>query len=614
MAFLKGLGSIASDADSEDVIGRKAITLLDYPSLSDLAWLIPGAYVRELGSIGQPSQLTLRGLGWQQIAVLMDGRTMSDPLLGTVNLNFFPLESVQRLEYEASGKAFLQGLNSTGGVLNIFTPDYYTNRPYSKIRYSEGGYSFLSADGIFSQNLSRTVNLAASFQRRTLDGRFPNSNYEAWNARAKLRYLISEKANLLLSETYNGTELGLNGGVDLLNTSSGDVFDELRATVRNTDSFEKVRRHDLTGILGLRLLPDTLSVTTFTFYYSNNLREYRDEENRQNPNGILIQSDHRSSWYGIKFNQKLRKWGKNFSLGGEILRREVNESPNVGSLHETSFSLTGRSETTLSNLTAAVFGRYDRLRDENFASYGATLDLQVLPSLSAFSSYSISYRTPTIQELYWNGPGIARELPLEKAKNRLFEVGFSSDMGEVLHLRATYFNRRIDNSIVALPVDKGGIFPSVVVRNVPDEMLEGVDGKIQIMLWRFSAQAVYTYLNHHRNGIEKRIYPKVFANGEIAFRTELFQDHLDLQVGLRGKFFTEQYGEQFNPETMMYVENRTSTFGPSGSADLFLIGKVGNAILHFVLENITDQRYMLTPYFPMQNRKVRFGVAWEFLD
>ncbi|MEK6569779.1 MAG: putative porin, partial [Bacteroidota bacterium] len=94
----------------------------------------------------------------------------------------------------------------------------------------------------------------------------------------------------------------------------------------------------------------------------------------------------------------------------------------------------------------------------------------------------------------------------------------------------------------------------------------------------------------------------------------LFQNHLDLKVGIRGKFFTSNLGEQYNPETMIYVENPFPELSPHGSADLFLVGKVGSAYFHFLLENITDERYMLTPYFPMQDRKIRFGVEWEFLD
>lgn len=65
---------------------------------------------------------------------------------------------------------------------------------------------------------------------------------------------------------------------------------------------------------------------------------------------------------------------------------------------------------------------------------------------------------------------------------------------------------------------------------------------------------------------------------------------------------------------MMYVENTWIDIDQHGSADLFLVGKVGSAYFHILVENLTNQRYMLTPFFPMQDRKIRFGVEWEFLD
>ena len=102
----------------------------DYTYLGELLWEIPGAFIRDLGSAGQPSQLTLRGLGWHDIAVFVDGRIMNEPLTGTMNLDLLPIEAIQKIEYQTGARAFLYGLNSTGGALNIITQDFNTSRPY----------------------------------------------------------------------------------------------------------------------------------------------------------------------------------------------------------------------------------------------------------------------------------------------------------------------------------------------------------------------------------------------------------------------------------------------------------------------------------------------------
>jgi outer membrane cobalamin receptor len=585
----------------------------DYSYLGDLLWEIPGAFIRDLGSAGQPSQLTLRGLGWHEIAVFVDGRTMNEPLTGTMNLNLLPLEAIQRIEYQTGARAFLYGLNSTGGALNVIRQDFNTSRPYSRIRYTEGGYGFTSLDGIFSQNFTRRLNLAAGFQRQSLDGRFPNSNYDAWNVRLKLRYLLSERANFVLSEVYNQTEVGLNGGVELTKTVPSDVFDELRATMVNTDSYEKVHRHDITATMAYRWLGDSSVVSTATAYYSHNLREYRDEENRPNPNGIFVQSNHSTAWYGVKFSQDFQELGSQVSLSGEIQKRKVTESPNVDIQDETAASLTAKVELDIPVVKPAVFARYDHYRGENFGSYGAEVKWVLVPGLSVFGGYSTSYRTPTIQELYWRGEKLAT-FTKEKEKHRFAEAGILAGMSDVLELRATFFHRHIDNAIVAEHGTAAEDPPSWSIKNVPEEVVQGINGSVTLRFGVFSGKGTWTYLVDRREGVETKTYPKFFASGEIAYRQQLFDGHLDLKVGLRGKFFTSGFGESYIPEAMMYVQNLAAELNQQGSADLFIVGKIGSAYVHFMLENITDQQYMLTPFYPMPPQKIRFGIEWEFLD
>jgi outer membrane cobalamin receptor len=538
---------------------------------------------------------------------------MNEPLTGTMNLDLLPIEAIQKIEYQTGARAFLYGLNSTGGALNIITQDFNTNRPYSRIRYSEGGYGFTSLDGIFAQNLTRRINLAAAFQRQSLDGRFPNSNYSAWNVRLKLRYLLTDRMNLVLSEVYNQTEVGLNGGVDLTKTSPSDVFDELRVTMLNTDSYEKVHRHDITATMAYRWLGDSSVVSTATAYYSHNLREYRDEENRPNPNGIFIQSNHSTAWYGVKLNQEFEKSGSQVSLGAEIQKRKVTESPDVGIQDETAASLTGKVELNVPVVKPAVFARYDHYQGESSGSYGADVKWFLVPGLSVFGGYSASYRTPTIQELYWQSEkltGFSRE----KEKHEYVEVGVLAHVSGAFELRATWFHRHIDNAIVAKRGTAAGDPPSWSILNVPEEVVQGLDGSVSLRVGRVSGKGTWSYLLDRREGFETRIYPKFFTSGELAYSQKFFDGHLDLKLGLRGKFFTSDFGESYNPETMMYVENLTAELNQHGSADFFLVGKIGSAYVHFMLENITDQQYMLTAFYPMPPQKIRFGIEWEFLD
>jgi hypothetical protein len=56
-------------------------------------------------------------------------------------------------------------------------------------------------------------------------------------------------------------------------------------------------------------------------------------------------------------------------------------------------------------------------------------------------------------------------------------------------------------------------------------------------------------------------------------------------------------------------------FKSSNQIDFFLAGQLQErAILYFVFENLLNSKYFIVPYYPKQERSVRFGVAWEFFD
>jgi hypothetical protein len=52
----------------------------------------------------------------------------------------------------------------------------------------------------------------------------------------------------------------------------------------------------------------------------------------------------------------------------------------------------------------------------------------------------------------------------------------------------------------------------------------------------------------------------------------------------------------------------------NGSVDFVLHAHLGDAFIHFVWENLTDAGYFMLPYYPDQDRQVRLGISWQFVD
>jgi hypothetical protein len=79
-------------------------------------------------------------------------------------------------------------------------------------------------------------------------------------------------------------------------------------------------------------------------------------------------------------------------------------------------------------------------------------------------------------------------------------------------------------------------------------------------------------------------------------------------------YFTRYTGEDFNPETFFITDQRLAYVGPAGTINGKIIGKIGNAYIHITYTNITGMDYMRTPFYPMLDGYLRFGVIWEFLN
>jgi len=54
---------------------------------------------------------------------------------------------------------------------------------------------------------------------------------------------------------------------------------------------------------------------------------------------------------------------------------------------------------------------------------------------------------------------------------------------------------------------------------------------------------------------------------------------------------------------------------PTNKLDFTLAGEIrGAAIFYFIWENLLGNQYYITPYYPMPERNIRFGLAWELFN
>jgi hypothetical protein len=71
---------------------------------------------------------------------------------------------------------------------------------------------------------------------------------------------------------------------------------------------------------------------------------------------------------------------------------------------------------------------------------------------------------------------------------------------------------------------------------------------------------------------------------------------------------------EFNPEVVAYVTGTNRSIGRGGVIDFLLIARIGDAYVHLTWENLTNVQYFSSPFYPVLDRAVRFGISWEFFN
>jgi hypothetical protein len=87
-----------------------------------------------------------------------------------------------------------------------------------------------------------------------------------------------------------------------------------------------------------------------------------------------------------------------------------------------------------------------------------------------------------------------------------------------------------------------------------------------------------------------------------------FEDNLDLKTG-----FTFYYTGEINSREYDWFGN--TVVAPTNKLDFTLAGEIKKvAIFYFIWENIYYNQYYITPYYPMPDGNIRFGIAWELFN
>jgi outer membrane receptor for ferrienterochelin and colicins len=199
LSSVPGSVTVISEADIESINPQDAGDLLEN---------IAGIKMERYGGIGQTAGIHMRGLYATEVLVLVDGRPINSPSLGSADLSWIPIDNIEQIEVVRGPNSALFGANAVGGVINIIT-----KRPpekFSTTLLSSYGSWNTFTEGIETGGRYGDLGFLITGNYKNSNGPRDNSDYESKSLSAKLEYKICD-SQIIFSTEYYRDRVGLPG-------------------------------------------------------------------------------------------------------------------------------------------------------------------------------------------------------------------------------------------------------------------------------------------------------------------------------------------------------------------------------------------------------------------
>jgi len=613
------------NAQSPDTITRKRFLWYPLKLIDELFNYLPGYYLRYM-DVGQINQLSYNGLDHHYTAVLRHGRPINDLIDGSIDLNLLSRNEISEIELSNGFGNSLYNFNNT---INVLQRQMFQYRPYSEISFWQDRFENLYLDANYHQNIFENLNFNFGITKHSYDGKYLNSDFDKWLGRFNFNYFGFRRLSIFLYSNYAKIKRGLNEGIDPLRSPLyKETIISPGGIVRNSDSYEIRERFDIDFGAILTYGKKNKSYSKLQLFTSNSFREYRDEENRPNPNNIFIKDN--SHWidYGIKIQQVFSpNISKNFQLTSKT---EVEYDRDI--IHSNDFYLKDLKESfrifvsqnlSLNSRFIAlnVFGktyRFNYYSEGFYIDFGARgelkLEIDSVNVLKVYAQYNNSQRLPPYQ-LYRRYNGQAEKvLSLEAGGKFRFKYGEISS--------GFYQNSRLRNIIY----DNTYVFS---INSTDSYKASGINFNLSLRLWNMHFDLTHQYNFRGRIGDteeNERFYPENSGNGSLYYLGQHFKKKFEVKIGITSRYWTEHNVVFYRGFNNLFVESYSDSTASllklkrNASLDFFIIGKISRAVFGLTLENILNRAVFTTGVYPYMSRGglfnviSRFNITWYFLN
>jgi vitamin B12 transporter len=556
-----------------DVITAKDIKNSAATNVADLLQQVAGVDIRRRGTAGSQADLHIRGGGFDQTLLLIDGIKMDDSQTGHHTMNAaLPIEVIERIEIIKGPAARVFGQNAFTGAINIVTKKKLSNTLSANIE--TGSFGQLNGSVTVGEEFENS-SIIAHVGVLTSDGYRTNSDYE--NKNYLLKGIFNKKKQPIeVIATFFDKKFGAQNFYTP-DSWGFNEYEETQSSLLGASTTFRTEKFKITPRVYWKRGQDIFLLKRDDPSFYRNLHT-------TNKVGVETNASYTSN-YGIT------------GFGIDVSSVSIS-SNNLGDRNRTMANLFLEHRFKLGDkvdVTPGVAVTY--FSDFKFHAFpGLDLGIQLSDNLKAYGNLGITYRIPTYTDLYYSDNTTDGNPNLKPEEAFAQEIGLKYNSGSFT-TSVAMFNRDATNLI------------DYIRQNTTDSKYTA-SNITKVNTKGFELNADYRFKINEFN--QTLSFGYNFLNDDILDQNkELSRYSLNT---LKHQFITRFTSKLFkNVRQNIIYKHAERAIGTSYNVwDASIIVDFNKFIFTVTANNIFDAAYIESGFVPMPSSSVLFGLRYSF--